>query len=313
LDFKRLHYFMRIAELGSLSRAADALRIAQPSLSRQMRLLEEELGAPLFARHRRGMQLTDAGKELRVRLVAPLRQIEHALNDIRSQPSARGGSVALGVPPTAVGALAGPLARRVAADGSNIELRIVEAQSEHLVDGLQRGELDLAVLHGSTPGYELNLKDLMVEQLMLVGRSDRALSPEEPVDFEMLGELPLVLPGRPHGLRAAVEDAAARHKIRLNVLMQADSLQLLKEFVEQGVGYAVLPSSAVVRETEAGRLRYAPIRNPALTRRLALAVHPACQSPRAAARVEGLLRQELIALVGAGKWAGWLLFEPLEF
>jgi DNA-binding transcriptional LysR family regulator len=313
LDFKRLHYFVRIAELGSLSRAAEALRIAQPSLSRQMRLLEEELGLTLFGRHRRGMQLTEQGKELRARITGPLRQIEHALNDMRSLPSERGGAVTLGLPPTTVAALAGPLTRRVAADGSNIALRIVEDHSEHLVDGLQSGELDLAVLHGPAHAYELNSKDLMVEQLMVVGRPGCALAADEPVDFEMLGELSLVLPGRPQGLRAAVEEAAAKNKIRLNVMMQADSLHLVKDLVEQGVGYAILPSSAVMREARAGRLKFAPIRNPPLTRRLVLATQPGCQSPRAAERVEGLLRQELIALVGAGEWAGWLLFEPLEF
>jgi DNA-binding transcriptional LysR family regulator len=313
LDFRRLHYFMRISELGSLSRAADALRIAQPSLSRQMRLLEEELGLALFARHRRGMQLTDEGKALRSRIAGPLQQIEHALSDIRALPSQAGGSVALGMPPTAVPALAAPLAGRVGQAAPDIALRIVENASEQLVEGLQRGELDLAIIYGSAAAYELNVKDLLVEQLVLVGPPDCALSADEPMDFEMLGELPLVLPSRPHGLRALVEDAAQKNKIKLNVMMQADSLALLKDLVELGVGYAALPTSAFGREAEAGRLKFAPIRNPALTRQLVLATHAACPSPRAAARIEALVRQELMALVGEKKWSGWLLFEPLEF
>src|SRR5438874_1497750 len=133
MDFKRLHYFLRIAELGSLSRASEALRIAQPSLSRQMRLLEEELGIALFARHRRGMQLTEAGRQLRARTAGPLLQIDHALNDIRSLPSESGGSIALGMPPTSIGALAAPLTRRIALDAPGIALRIVEASSDGLV------------------------------------------------------------------------------------------------------------------------------------------------------------------------------------
>jgi DNA-binding transcriptional LysR family regulator len=313
MDFRRLHYFLRIAELGSLSRASEALRIAQPSLSRQMRLLEEELGVALFARHRRGMQLTEAGRRLRARIAGPLLQIDHALNEIRSLPADSGGSIALGMPPTSIGALAAPLARRVAADPAGVVLRIVEAGSGELVAGLQRGELDLALIHGSAASADLDVKDLLVERLMLVGPPGCALGAEEPVEFEMLGELPLVLPSRPHGIRLAIDDGAAKRRIRLDTVVQADSLQLLKELVETGVGYAVLPTPAFARELAAGRLKAAPIQNPAPSRQLALAANPACPWPRAAQRVESLLRQELVSLVGSGAWAGWLLFDPLEF
>lgn len=75
VDFRRLEHFLKIAELGSLSRAADRIRIAQPALSRQMRILEEEAGTPLFHRHRRGMQLTPAGEELRQHIAGPVRDL----------------------------------------------------------------------------------------------------------------------------------------------------------------------------------------------------------------------------------------------
>lgn len=313
MDFRRLHYFLRIAELGSLSRASDALRIAQPSLSRQMRLLEEELGVPLFARHRRGMQLTEAGRQLRARTAGALLQIEHAFNDIRALPTEAGGSIAVGMPPTSIAALAGPLTRRVAAAAPGVSLRMVEASSDALVEGLQRGELDLAMIHGAAASFELNVKNLLVEQLMLVGAGNCSLSPDEPFEFEMLGELGLVLPSRPHGLRVAVEEGAAKRGIKLNVVVQADSLLVMKELVESGAGYAVLPTPAFAREAEAGRLRFAPIQNPTPTRQLVLAMNPGCPWPRAAARVDALIREELAALVRSSKWAGWLLFEPLEF
>jgi DNA-binding transcriptional LysR family regulator len=313
VDFRRLQYFLRIAELGSLARASEVLRIAQPSLSRQMRLLEEELGLDLFARHRRGMQLTEGGRQLRSRIAGPLAQLDHALHDVRSLPSDLGGSIALGLPPTSVGALAAPLARRIEADPARIALRIVENSSNNLIEGLQRGELDLAIVHGLAGSFEPHAKDLLVERLMLVGPPGCTFSAGEPEEFEMMGELPLVLPSRPHGLRMAVEDCAARSAIKLNVKAQADSLQLLKEFVELGVGYTVLPTSAFTREAEAGRLKFAPLQNPTPTRQLVLAANPACPWPRAAQRVEALLRQELISQTGSRKWSGWLLFEAHEF
>lgn len=313
MDSKRLHYFLRIAELGSLGRASEALLIAQPSLSRQMRLLEEELGLPLFARHRRGMQLTEAGRQLRARIAAPLVQIDQAFREIRSLPSELGGTIALGMPPTSIGALAAPLSRRISDDAAKINMRIVEGRSDTLVEGVQRGELDLAIIHGPAASFELNVKELLAERLMLLGPHSCALSANEAVEFEMIGELPLVLPSRPHGLRAVVEDAAAKSQLKLNVSVEADSLQFVKELVEMGRGYAILPTPAFAREADAGRLKFAPIRNPVPTRQLVLAANPACPRPRAAQRVEALMRQELVSLVRSEKWAGWLLFEPIAF
>src|ERR1700751_5347419 len=95
-DFRRLGYFLQIAELGSLTRVAERLRIAQPSLSRQMRLLEEELGVILFTRGYRGMHLTDAGEALRSKIAGPLRQVGHALYEIRALPSDTEGNVLFG-------------------------------------------------------------------------------------------------------------------------------------------------------------------------------------------------------------------------
>ena len=139
VDFRRLEHFLKIAELGSLSRAADRIRIAQPALSRQMRILEEEAGTPLFHRHRRGMQLTPAGEELRQHIAGPVRQVRQAFDDIKNRSAEGGGQIALGVPPTVSYILAGRLARRVAEQAPNISLRIVEGYAGHLIDWLQRG------------------------------------------------------------------------------------------------------------------------------------------------------------------------------
>src|ERR1700733_11994985 len=126
MDFKRLANFVRIAELGSVSRAGDRLRIAQPALGRPTGLLEEEIGAPLFARHRRGINLTEAGEELRARLVGPLRQIEQVFEDVRTLSHTVGGNVAVGMAPTTSYVLSGPLARSVVAHAPNVSLRVVE-------------------------------------------------------------------------------------------------------------------------------------------------------------------------------------------
>lgn len=307
MDFKRLGYFAQIAELGSLTRTAERLGIAQPSLSRQMRLLEEELGVTLFTRGPRGMQLTEAGELLRARIAGPLRQIGHAIYEVRTAPTEAGGSVAFGMPPTMIQLLAGPLARRVAASAPNISLRIVDGYSGHLLDWMKRGELDAAILYGPTPAG-VNATKLVEDELVLAGPPGSPVASEGALDFLRLGELPLVLPSPTHGLRIALEMAASRAGVTLNVVHQADSFHLMKELVESGLGHTALPLFAISREVEAGRLTYNRIVNPQALRQLFLGMQSGAQSPRAVLQIAAFVREEVAALVEDGRWPGARLF-----
>ena len=308
MDLKRLEHFLQIAELGSLSRAADRMRLAQPALSRQMRLLEEEAGTALFARHRRGMQLTPAGEELRSRIAGPLRQVRHAFDDLRARSADAAGQMALGVPPTVSYVLAGRLARRVAQVAPNIRLRIVEGYAGHLVDWLHRGEIDAALLYGPASDFLMPVEDLLHEDLLLVGPADADLSPDRPVSLAELARLPLILPSQPHGLRLVAETAARKAKVDLTVRTEADSFLVMKELTEFGLGHTILPLSAVSREVEAGRLRYAPIANPTMTRQLVLGAPREDQQTRSARIVVRLVKDEIRALVLAGTWRARLQF-----
>ncbi|MDD3797989.1 MAG: LysR substrate-binding domain-containing protein [Novosphingobium sp.] len=308
MDVKRLENFLKVAELGSLSRAADRMRIAQPALSRQMRLLEDEIGAPLFARHRRGMQLTEAGEELQKRVAGPLRQLRHAFDDVRSMSAETGGRFALGMPPTVSTILAGRFTRRVAEKAPNVSLRIVEGYAGHLIDWLQRGEIDAAVLYGPASDFQMNVEDLLFEQLMLVGPASSDLDPAKPVSVAAMAALPMVLPSQPHGLRVVVENAARRVKATLDVKFEADSFLVLKEFVEHGLGYTTLPLSAFRQEAEAGRLRYAPLTDPPVMRQLVLGTQGGELMSRAAQTVAKLVREEIRELVESGVWQAQLQY-----
>lgn len=308
VDFKRLASFMWIADLGSLSRAADRMRVAQPALSRQMRLLEAELGVPLFARHRRGMSLTSAGEELRSRLLGPLRQIDMVIEDIRSLSSEVAGNIAIGVPPTVSLVLAGSLAKRVVNQAPNVSLRVVEGYAAHLVDWLQRGEIDVAILYGPAADLQLKTEELLVEDICLVGSAESRLSPDKGIKFKELMTIPLILPSRPHGLRVVADNAAAKAKLRLNVRFQADSFVLMKELVESDLGYSMMPYSAVAREVEAGRLCWAPIIDPAVRRQLVLATHSGATS-RTAQTLTKIILREIVELVNSGRWSARILFD----
>lgn len=300
-DFKRLGYFVQVAELGSLTRTAERLRIAQPSLSRQMRILEEELGVTLFTRGHRGMKLTEAGETLRARIAGPLRQIGHALYEVRSLPGETVGTVTLGMPPTFVSLLGPRLAERVAADAPKISLHIVEGYSGHLLEWMNRAELDAAILYGPTPSG-LNATRLLADELVMVGGKDSGLS-TDPVSLTGLAEFPLVLPSQTHGLRLAVESAASKAKAGLNVGFQADSFQLMMELVLSSRFFTILPPSAVARHVALGELRWAKF-EPALRRQLYVTMQPGAESPKAVLQVEDMLRREVTAMIDEGLFAG---------
>jgi LysR family transcriptional regulator, nitrogen assimilation regulatory protein len=302
MEFRRLGYFIQIAELGSLSRASERLNIAQPSLSRQVRLLEEELGVALFIRRRRGMELTEAGEALHARITGPLRQIGHAFYEVRALPAAEGGSVALGMPPTLIPILAGLLARRVADQLPGILLRFTEAPNGHLLERIRRDELDAAILYGPTPAG-MNAAKLLEDELVLVGPSSVPLLPGGTIDFAQLGDLPLILPGHQSGLRFAVEAAARKAGVKLQVYQRADSPALMKELVRAGLGYSILPQHAVAREAADGDLTFTSIQDPPIIRHLFLALPKGTDSPRAVLQVEALVRREVANLIRQGRWA----------
>ena len=307
MDLKALENFLKIAELGSMSSAADKLRIPQPALSRQLRALEHELKAALFIRHRRGMQLTSAGEELKLKLTGPLRQIELAMREVRSLSSDAGGTVALGMPPTVSYLLAGRLAKRVAEQAPNISLRIVEGYSGHLVDWLHRGDIDAGILYGPASDLQMRSEELLLDQLMLVGPPSSRLRPDVPVPVRDLAHYPLVLPSFPHGMRVVVEHAARRVKISLNVRHQADSFLVLKELAQYGLGYAILPLSSFTRRADDGRLRYAPLIDPPVMRQLVLGAHN-LEVSRAKMTIRNLIKLEIKELVANGSWVAQLQF-----
>lgn len=308
MDLRQLKTFLKVAELGSLSRASDQMRIVQPALSRQIRLLEKEAGAPLFIRKSTGMKLTAAGKELSRRISEPVRQIDHALTDMKSLSESTSGRVNIAMLTTVSYALAGRVACRVAEEFPEISLRITEGYSSHITEWLQRGEVDAAITYGPGADFHLTTHDLLVEELVVVGSPFSDLSPEKPVMVSELGQLPLVLPSPPNALRLIVERSAAKAKQKLNVKIEADSFRALKELVAHGIGFTILPLSSLFREQRKGEFKYAHLKRPKMTRQLILVRPLDSELSRAAKAVVNIAMEELVKMLRAGDLIGHLLF-----
>jgi DNA-binding transcriptional LysR family regulator len=301
MDFRQLRTFSCVAELGSLSKASDTLRVAQPALSRQIKLLEHELRTELFTRNGRGMVLTEAGRLLLARTCGIVRQIDQIRDDIQSAQGPLSGHVVLGLVPTVSCVLSARFARRCVETYPGITLRIVESYSGHLVEWLHRGEMDLAILYGRSADLHLTVQSLGRDNIVAVGPRGCGLARKKSVEVGWLLRQRLVLPSHSHGLRALIEHAAAQRKIKLNVQLEADSFRVLTSLVEEGLGFALLPPSSVHGEVADGRLETAVVSKP-MTRELIVA-SPIDRPPSTATvAVTALLREEVAVCRKDGVW-----------
>jgi DNA-binding transcriptional LysR family regulator len=291
-----------VAELGSLSKASDTLRVAQPALSRQIKLLEHELRAELFTRNGRGMVLTDAGRLLLARTAGIVRQIDQVRDEIQSAGGPPSGRVVLGLVPTVSCVISARLARRTVDKYPGISLCIVESYSGHLMEWLHRGEMDLALIYGPSSDLHLTVQSLGRDPIVAVGPRGSGLAQKKQVDIGWLLKQRLVLPSHSHGLRALIEQAAAKKKLKLDVKLEADSFRVLTSLVEEGLGYSLLPPSSVRNEVADGRLEAAAIAKPAPMRELTLASPIDHPGSTAITLVSELLRDELIACREEGLW-----------
>ncbi len=302
MDIRQLRTFSCVAELGSLSKASDTLRVAQPALSRQIKLLEHELRAELFTRNGRGMVLTDAGRLLLARTTGIVRQIDQVRDEIQSAGGPPSGRVVLGLVPTVSCVISARLARRTVDKYPGISLCIVESYSGHLMEWLHRGEMDLALIYGPSSDLHLTVQSLGRDTIVAVGPRGSGLAQKKQVDIGWLLRQRLVLPSHSHGLRALIEHAAAKKKLKLDVKLEADSFRVLTSLVEEGLGYTLLPPSSVRNEVAAGRLETAAIAKPAPMRELTLASPIDHPGSTAITLITELIRDELIACREEGLW-----------
>jgi LysR family nitrogen assimilation transcriptional regulator len=311
MDTHRLKYFLRIAEEGSITRAAKVLGIAQPALSRQIRLLEEDLGITLFERTRRGVHLTEEGERLRSSTAAPLRQLELAVLYAGSPLARIERGLLFGMVPTAAGVLAAPLLASLGTAFPNVHFHVAVAETDDLVLRMLSGAVDLAVIN-PVPDDRLFYRHLLVEDLVLVGGPTSDLTPETPVRFADLARLSLVMPSAQTGIRNTLENTALRVKVAITARYSTDSLEVSRHLVSVGLGYAVLPLAACGPDIDAGRLRWAPICEPEINHQLGVAATAALELPREfATKIGILLREEVSRLTKSGFWPAKFVPSPV--
>lgn len=294
MDLRQLRYFLSVIEQGSISKAADALHVAQSAISLHLNRLETELGCDLVHRTSRGIVPTENGIRLATRARSLLADLATIADDVRGDESAPNGSVVVGMPTSLGIALTVPLALKIRQAYPKIQLRVTEGLSGHMSQWLTSGELDIALTFNDERLPGAMTECVARENLHLVAAAGASFPLES--DAAALFRLPLILPGRPHGLREEVERAASRHGLRPNVILEIDSLEHIKALVAENVGYTILSHRVASHGDIAGRLRWLEIAQPTIERVIYLA-RPTTRPQSAAARA---VHEVLIALLEAG-------------
>jgi LysR family nitrogen assimilation transcriptional regulator len=306
MDVRELRYFIHVARIGSFSRAAAHLNIAQPALSRQLKKLEDELGVLLLVRNGRGVELTEAGSVLLTQAEGLIQRFEETARLVSGRDEKFSGHIVVGLPPTC-GLLIGPeLFERFRVRWPNATLILREGISSSLEEWLLDRRLDLAVMHNPLPLEGVDIEPLLHERMVLVHPPDRRRGEGEAGDIRIrdLADEALILPALPHSNRRLVERAAAQHGARLNVVAEVDSVRFTKALVQRGVGCTIQTHAGVARDVEAGELGACPIDRPPLMSTLCLGMPREAKSMWLSMETVRLLRAVITDLVERGDWIG---------
>jgi LysR family nitrogen assimilation transcriptional regulator len=273
MDLKQLEYFRHVAELGSFTRAASFLSVVQPALSRQVRQLEVELGQSLFDRNGRGVVLTRAGTRLLEHTRGILMQVGRARQELEEQKNGDSGHVVLGLPPSLGRSVTVPLVQAFGRQLPNASLATVEGLSAYMLEWLQVGRVDCALVYNAPESPSLDIQPLLDDQLFLIApRAVNAVrKARKSITLAELADYPLIIPSRPHSIRMSVENALAAVDRKIRVAHEIECIPAVIDLVRQGHGFGVLPLNAVRSTPWSDEVLVKPILAPTLKTSLSLA------------------------------------------
>ncbi len=259
-----LKYFRTVATVGSVSRAADILNVAQSAVSRQILTLEEELGTPLLLRHRRGVDLTEAGHLVLLRAEAILRQTSDLHREVAAiDPNPR-GALRIGFPPSLSALLVAPIISRVIHTHPSVEISLFEGFSFEVGERVEDDRLDIALSSWLDPNPALQVTPLFSEAIVLAAPAD-GWPFGDIIRQEDVARLPFMAT---NFIRRRVNEWLGEDHPPTGRVIETDSQSMLMPLVRLALGHLVVPRSAVEFELRSGTVRCAPLEGLRMTRYL---------------------------------------------
>jgi len=247
LNLKQLNYFVKIVEAQNMTRAAEGLHIAQPALSQQITLLEDELGVKLLSRSSRGIQATQQGDLLYRHAKTILRQVDNTRILLSKNEGNVSGNVSVGMPSSTAKLLALRLMRLVKERYPSIVLEIVDVPSADLTSLVAHGRVDFSLVPDPQKPKDMRFLPLFREELYLM-TSRGVIAGTKKVPLKKIAELPLILPSMPNTLRSRLEHAFLRANLTFNLFGEASTSAILIPAVRAGLAATILPYSAAHEE-----------------------------------------------------------------
>ena len=247
MNLKQMNYFVKIVEAQNMTRAAEGLHIAQPALSQQITLLEDELGVKLLRRSSRGIQATQQGDLLYRHAKIILRQVDNTRILLSKKEADVTGNVAIGMPSSTAKLLALRLMRLVKERYPSIVLEIVDVPSADLTSLVAHGRVDFSLVPDPQKSKDMSFLPLFREELYLM--TCRGVIPgNKKVSLKKIAELPLILPSMPNTLRSRLEQAFQKANLTFNLFGEASTSAILIPAVRAGLAATILPYSAAHEE-----------------------------------------------------------------
>ncbi|QDV17351.1 Hydrogen peroxide-inducible genes activator [Gimesia panareensis] len=242
MEVDQLRYFLRVAERGNFTRAAEELKISQPALSRSIQKLEEELGQPVFERKTRSVALTEAGTLLQARAQQILALIEDTKAEISDD--GRSGQIRIGAIPTIAPFFLPDLLRQFSNEFPAASIIVQEDTTDHLLKRCTQGEIDLAILALPVPAKYLEIEELFQEELLLVLPPDHPLVSKPQIRLNDIKSLPFVLLDEAHCLSDNIVSFCRQRSFHPVAVEQTSQLAMVQELVSLSHGISMIPQMA---------------------------------------------------------------------
>lgn len=290
-----MQYFVALYEEGSVTRAARRLNVVQPAVSMQLSKLEEEFGQPLFRRLPKGMTPTPAGEQAYRLFVPILRDLRNATQELTGDASEVAGSIAIGMIASVSSNAFSDCLVSFHAKYPNVSVRATGGFTVELLEMVNQGQLDFALINQSTKRAYLPSIDMLEEELFLIAAAGTKVPVRSPVPASEIAAMDLVIPSRRHGLRGVLDEAMATAAVEILPRMECDELNTIEDFVLSTGFVTILPRIAVQRSLHAGLLVAYPIR-PAISRKIVCAYSPRRPLSNAAELMIAELRRKMTEL-----------------
>lgn len=307
MDIKRLKAFTKIIDLGSISRAADLLNIAQPALSQQLASLESAFRQKLVVRSKSGVSPTAAGLALYRHSQTLIKQFDRAMAEISQGTGPLAGKVSVGLSPYCAGStLAAELLARVREREPGITLHLTQSFADIYSELIMTGRLDMAIIHGAGPVKGVTFTPLMKESFYLLAPADLEMptQPDGAIQLADIARIPLMAPPKHNFVRKRIDVAFMRKQLQSTIVAEVEALRTLEDSVAMGIASTILPWSVASRIVVPGKSRLHAICNTEIYEDVSLCFPESIPETEATLAVRKILVELAHTVIATSNWQG---------